>query len=101
MKVNLQSVNFNVDQKLVVFTNQKLEKLEGHYNKIIAVNVYMKVENTKEKENKITEILLKVPGNELVAKKTCKTFEEGVDQCVSSLNKQLMKIKTKQRMRVA
>lgn len=101
MKVNLQSVNFNVDQKLVVFTNQKLEKLEVHYNKIIAVNVYMKVENTKEKENKITEVLLKVPGNEFVAKKTCKTFEEGVDQCVSSLNKQLMKLKTKQRMRVA
>lgn len=101
MKVNVQSVNFNVDQKLIVFTEQKLIKLEGHYNKIISADVFMKVENTKEKENKITEILLNVPGSEFVAKKTCKTFEEGVYQCISSLDKQLEKLKTKQRARVA
>lgn len=101
MKVNVQSVNFNVDQKLIVFTEQKLIKLEGHYNKIITADVFMKVENTKEKENKITEILLNVPGSEFVAKKTCKTFEEGVNQCVSSLDRQLSKLKTKQRARVA
>jgi len=101
MKVNVQSVNFNVDQKLVIFTEQKLAKLEGHFSKIISADIFMKVENTKEKENKITEILLNVPGSEFVAKKTCKTFEEGVDQCLSSLDRQLMKLKTKQKMRVA
>lgn len=101
MKVNVQSVNFNVDQKLVVFTEQKLIKLEGHFNKIISADVFMKVENTKEKENKITEILLNVPGSELVAKKTCRTFEESVDQCINSLDRQLSKLKTKQRIRVA
>ncbi len=101
MKVNVQSVNFNIDQKLVEFVEQKLNKLEGHHNKVISADVFMKVLNTKDKENKITEILLNVPGNEFVAKKTCKTFEEGVDQCVSSLDRQLMKLKTKQKMRVA
>lgn len=101
MKVNVQSVNFNVDQKLIEFVEQKLNKLEGHHNKIISADVFMKVQNTKDKENKTTEILLNVPGSEFVAKKTCKTFEEGVDQCVSSLDRQLMKLKTKQKMRVA
>ena len=101
MKVNVQSVNFNVDEKLILFTEQKLSKLEGHYNKIISADVFMKVENTKEKENKITEILLNVPGSEFVAKKTCKTFEEGVDQCLSSLERQLDKLKSKQKMRMA
>jgi len=100
MKVNVQSVNFNVDQKLVLFTEQKLSKLEGHFNKIISADVFMKVQNTKEKENKVTEILLNVPGSEFVAKKTFKTFEEGVDQCLSSLERQLVKLKTKQKMRV-
>ncbi len=101
MKVNVQSVNFNVDQKLIEFVEQKLNKLEAHHNKIISADVFMKVQNTKDKENKTTEILLNVPGSEFVAKKTCKTFEEGVDQCVSSLDRQLMKLKTKQKMRVA
>ncbi len=100
MRVNVQSVNFNVDKKLILFTEQKLSKLEGHFNKIISADVFMKVQNTKEKENKITEILLNVPGSEFVAKKTYKTFEEGVDQCLNSLERQLDKLKTRQKARM-
>lgn len=96
MRVNVQSVNFNVDQKLVNFTNQKLSKLENHYSKIIKAEVYMKVNNTSGKENKVTEILLSVPGKELIAKKRFKTFEQGVDQCLMSLEKQLSRKKRKQ-----
>ncbi len=98
MKVNVQSVNFTVDQKLVNFTNQKLEKLSSHFNKIISAQVFMKVDNTSSKENKITEILLNIPGAELMVKKTYKTFEEGVDQCLSGLERQLQKRKQKQKM---
>lgn len=98
MKVNMQSVNFNVDQKLVSFTNQKLSKLESHFSKIISANVFMKVDNTSSKENKVTEILLSIPGGELVVKKTYKTFEEGVDQCLTSLERQLLKRKEKQKI---
>jgi len=101
MKVNVQSVNFNVDEKLVNFTNEKLSKLENHYNKIISANVFMKVDNTSSKENKVTEILLSIPGSELVVKKTYKTFEQGVDQCLTSLERQLMKKKGKQKTHLA
>ncbi len=100
MKVNVQSVNFNVDQKLVSFTKEKLTKLEGHFSKIISAEVFMKVQNTSAKENKITEILLNIPGGEFVAKKTYKTFEEGVDQCLNCLERQLGKFKEKQKMRL-
>lgn len=98
MKVNMQSVNFNVDQKLVNFTNQKLSKLESHFSKIISADVFMKVDNTSSKENKVTEILLSIPGGELVVKKTFKTFEQGVDQCLTSLERQLVKKKEKQKI---
>lgn len=95
MKVNLQSVNFNVDQKLVNFTQAKLDKLENHFSRIIYADVFLKVMNTSGKENKITEILLSVPGDEFIIKKINKTFEEGVDECVSSLERQLRKRKEK------
>ena len=101
MRVNVQSVNFNVDQKLISFTKEKLNKLEGHYNKIVSAQVYMKVENTSVKENKITEILLNIPGSELLVKKKYKTFEEGVDQCLNCLERQLMKHKEKRKLRLA
>jgi putative sigma-54 modulation protein len=95
MKVNVQSVNFNADRKLIDFIQVKLDKLEHFYDKIIYADVFLKVQNTSEKENKITEILLSVPGDDLIVKKTCKKFEECVDECVSTLQRQLTKRKGK------
>lgn len=95
MKVNLQSVNFNADQKLIDFTQRKLDKLENYFDKIIYADVYFKVQNTSGKDNKITEILLSIPGGDIMVKKTCSKFEACVDECVSSLQRQLIKKKEK------
>ena len=95
MKINVQSVNFSADQKLVNFIHAKLDKLENHFDNVIHANVYLKVEKTSGKENKISEILLSVPGDGVICKKRSKKFEVGVDECVSSLQRQLQKRKKK------
>lgn len=95
MKVNIQAVNFNVDRKLVDFVNKKTEKLEKFYDKIVGVDVFLKVENTSEKENKTADVLVKIPGDDLVVKKTCKTFEESVDSAADALERLLVKRKEK------
>ena len=95
MKVNVQSVNFNADQKLISFIQKKLDKLENHFNKIIYADVYLKVQKTSQKENKVSEILLSIPGDNVMVKKTCRKFEECVDECVSTLERQLRKRKEK------
>ncbi|SHJ37238.1 ribosome hibernation-promoting factor, HPF/YfiA family [Flavobacterium haoranii] len=100
MKVNVQAVNFNVDKKLVVFVEEKLSKLEKYFDKIVSTNVYLRVENTSDKENKEVEIKVQVPGDELVIKKTCKTFEEAVDSAEQSLERMLVKYKEKIRAHV-
>lgn len=97
MKVNLQSVNFNIDRKLVDFLENKLQNLERFYDKIIDADAYLKVENTSVKENKITEIKLNISGGEFIVKKQCKSFEEGIDLCVDSFKRQLNKKKEKLR----
>lgn len=101
MKVNFQSVNFNADQKLVNFIQGKLDKLEAHFDNVIHANVYLKVDNTNSKENKISEILLSIPGEGIICKKRSKRFEVGVDECVSSLQRQLRKRKKKFNSQVA
>lgn len=63
MQVNAQSVNFNADRKLIDFLQNRMDKLETFYDKIISSDVYLKVENTSSKENKIVEIKLNVPGD--------------------------------------
>jgi putative sigma-54 modulation protein len=100
MKVNVQSVNFNVDQKLIDFIQVKLDKLEHYYDKIIYADVFLKLQNTTGKENKITEILLSIPGGDLMVKKTCRKFEECVDECVDSLQRQITKKKEKLKSQV-
>jgi len=97
MKVHTQSVNFNADQKLLDFIQNRMNKLEQHYDKVIKSDVYLKVENTSDKQNKIFEAHLSVPGENLIVKKQCKTFEEGADSAVSSLQRQLKKRKEKLR----
>jgi putative sigma-54 modulation protein len=97
MKVNVHAVNFNVDKKLVDFVEVRINKLEKFYDKIVSSDVFMKVEQTSEKENKIVEVKVIVPGDEFIVKKTCKTFEEGVDLSIEALERQLVKRKEKLR----
>ena len=98
MKVNAQSVNFNADGKLIDFIQNRLDKLDTFYDKVISSDVYLKVENTSAKENKIVEIKLNVPRDKFIVKKQCKSFEEAVDSACSSLERKL--IKRKEKMRV-
>ena len=95
MKVNFQSVNFHADQKLVDFIQRRLDKLENHFDNVIRADVYLKVQKTSDKENKISEILLSIPGDEIICKKKSRRFEVGVDECVNVLDRQLQKKKKK------
>ncbi len=101
MKVNTQSVNFNADGKLIDFVQKRLDKLDLYYDKVISSEVFLKVENTSAKENKIVEIKLLVPKNEFLVKKQCKSFEEAVDSACSSLERKLVKNKKKPRAGVS
>ncbi|UOB16867.1 ribosome hibernation-promoting factor, HPF/YfiA family [Abyssalbus ytuae] len=100
MKVNIQSVNFTVDQKLVNFIQKRLDKLDNFYDRIINADVYLKVENTSAKENKIVEVKVNVPGDGFIVKKQCKTFEEAVDSAANSLERALLKRKEKMRAHI-
>ena len=97
MKVNTQSVNFVADRKLINFIQKRLDKLDLFYDKIIESDVYLKVENTSDKENKIFEAKVNIPGDSLVVKKQCRTFEQGADMAAASLERQLVKRKEKMR----
>ncbi len=97
MKVFIQSVNFNADRKLIEFAEDKVSKLERFHDKIVDTEVFFKVLNTSDKENKITEMKINIPGHELIVKRESKTFEEGVNLAVDNLKRQLKRHKEKQR----
>lgn len=95
MNVRVQSVNFTADQKLVNFIEERLEKLNQYYDRIIDGEVFLKVDNNHTKQNKIAEIKIHIPGHEFIVKKQCKSFEEATDLSAEALRRQLRKHKGK------
>ena len=97
MKVFTQSVNFNADNQLIEFVEEKVSALTKFHDKIVNAEVFLKVQKTSDKENKITEIKINIPGSELIVKRETKTFEEGVNAAVDNLKRQLKRSKEKHR----
>lgn len=95
MKVKIQSIHFDADVKLLQFVEEKVDKLGHFYNEIIASEVFLKLDKNSNTENKIAEIKLHIPGNDLFVKKQCKSFEEATDTAVDALTRQLQKHKEK------
>ncbi|KFC19875.1 ribosome hibernation-promoting factor, HPF/YfiA family [Chryseobacterium sp. FH1] len=93
MKITIQTAGVTPHEPLKERIEKKLAKLETFYDKIVEATVYLKVENTTEKLNKTTELVIKVPGDDIVVKKTCATFEESLDEAVDTAKKLLIKKK--------
>ncbi len=94
MQIQVQSIHFDADVKLINFVEDKMNKLSTFHDRIISGQVFLRIDKSDVMENKIAEIKLKVPGKELFASKQCKTFEEAADTAVEALRRQIDKHKT-------
>jgi putative sigma-54 modulation protein len=97
MNIQIHSVRFDADKKLIDFVNLKLEKLTQFDEEIVNAEVYLRLDKDQERENKISEIRLELPGGPLFAKKQSKTFEESTDEAIDALKVQITKHKQKKR----
>lgn len=95
MKAKIQSIHFDADQKLLDFIEGKLDKLGNGSLDIIDAEVFLRLDKNSNTENKVVEIKLVIPGNDLFAKKQCKSFEEATDLAVDALRSQIKKQKEK------
>jgi putative sigma-54 modulation protein len=97
MNVQIHSVRFDADKKLISFVQQKLDKLTQFGDDIVNAEVFLRLDKDQDRENKISEIKLELPGGPLFAKKQSKTFEEATDDVIEALKKQITKHKQKKR----
>lgn len=95
MTVKIQSIHFDADEKLLKFIEQRIDKLKSYHSDIIDAQVYLRLDKNDAMSNKIAEIKLIIPGNDLFSKKQCKSFEEAIDQAGEALRRQLKKRKEK------
>lgn len=95
MKVTIQTVHFDADSRLENFIHERVDKLINRYKTVIRADVVLRLEKSESQDNKIAEIKLEIPGNNLFVKKQSRTFEEAADIAVGVLHRQLEKIKDK------
>lgn len=96
MNVQIQSVKFDADKRLVEFVEAKMAKLDRFADRATGAEVILKLDKDHEKGNKIATITLHMPGEDPVACHQAKTFEEAVDEAIDALKRQLDKFKGKQ-----
>ena len=95
MNVQIQSVKFDADKRLIEFVNAKMAKLDRFAERSTGAEVIPKLDKDHEKGNKFATITLHMPGEDLVACHQSKAFEESVDEAIDALKRQLEKFKAK------
>lgn len=95
MNVQIQSVKFDADRRLIDFVETKMAKLDRFAERSTGADVILRLDKDPEKGNKIATITLHMPGEELVACHQSKSFEESVDEAIDAIKRQLEKLKEK------
>ncbi|MCY7349650.1 MAG: ribosome-associated translation inhibitor RaiA [Cytophagaceae bacterium] len=97
MKLQVHSIHFDADQKLLAFIQVKLNKLDQFYDRIISGEVFLRL--TKGESSKVLikqiDIKINVPGGNLFVKEEGRSFEEATDLAVEALKSQLRRFKDK------
>ena len=96
MNVNVQMLNFSVKEDLLTFAERKLSKLNHFYDRILSADVKFEELPVGERDKSV-EVILEIPGNDVVVKKVAPSFEEALDDSVKVLERQLKKRKQKQK----
>ena len=95
MNVKIQSVKFDADKKLIDFIESKVAKIDRFIDNIVSVDVTLKLDKDFDNGNKVATIKVTVPGDELVAERQCKSFEEAIDSGLDAIRNQVDKYKEK------
>lgn len=96
MNVQIQTVHFDADSKLIDHVNAKVEKMRTFHDRIIGVEIYLKLDNLSQQiKDKIAEIKVYVPKHSYFVKHSSKTFEESFDRAFDSMVNQLKRQKEK------
>ena len=96
MNVQIRTVHFDADSKLLEHVNAKIEKLQTFHDKIITAEVYLKLDNFSQNvRDKVAEIKVYVPKHSYFVKLQSKTFEQSFDLAFDSLVNQVKRQKEK------
>ena len=96
MRLTIQAINFSLKSNLKKFIAKRINKYKHYYGKILATDLYMKLEKSAHKRAKQVEIKVQIPGDTLIVKKESGTFEEAIDAASRAVERLLIRSKERQ-----
>ncbi len=86
MATKIQSVNFDADKKLLEKIDKKLGKLSTFHDRIIDVEVFLKLDNVVHNiKDKVVEIKVHVPKKTYFTKSDSKIFEDSFESAYDAM----------------
>jgi len=96
MNLHIQAVHFEPDRKLLDHVHKKLSKLENVHDRIVDVEVFMKLDNVVHQiKDKVVEIKVSIPRHQFFVKQSSKSFEESFDLALDAVLTQIKRQKEK------
>ena len=89
--INVKSLKFDADQKLLDFVEKKVAKVEKFFDNLGDIDVTLSL--SPEPDNKCVRLQTRFPGEDLVIERHAKTFEEAVTEAVDLMKERIVRAK--------
>ena len=91
MQINLTGHHIEITDSLRDYVNEKMGRLEKHFDKVSNTHVILSVENVRQK----AEATVNMSGNSIFAEATADDMYASIDSLVDKLDRQVKKHKEK------
>jgi len=91
--INVQSLKFDADQKLLEFVEKKVGKVEKFFDNLGDIDVTLSL--LPDADNKHVKIQTRFPGEDLVIERSSRTFEEAVTEAADAMKERIVRAKEK------
>ena len=94
MAINIKSLKFDADEKLLAYVNKKVEKLEKFFDNMGDIDVTLSL-LPDTPENKAVQVKTHLPGEDLIIERNAKTFEQAVTDAADAMKEKIVRAKEK------
>ena len=91
--INVKSLKFNADEKLLDFIDKKVGKVEKFFDNMGDIDVTLSL--LPDAENKSVKLQTHIPGEDLIVERQARTFEEAVTDAADALKERIVRAKEK------
>lgn len=89
MNLTIETPDFKATKSLINFVKANVAKITKDRNRILEGHVTLKLDKSSTQEDKICELKLVIPGNDLFASRRSETFKKAVTDCTHAIKHQM------------